>query len=115
MDKKGIKPLIPFIRKIEEDFSPARIILFGSRARGDCHKDSDYDLIIVADSFKKMNFHDRAASIYHIKRIPVSVDVICYTPEEFAIQSKQLGIVNQALKEGIDVLEIFRGKRGVIN
>src|SRR5436305_6746612 len=30
-------------------FAPERIVLFGSRARGDNHAESDYDLMIVVD------------------------------------------------------------------
>lgn len=30
-------------------FHPRRVILFGSRARGDTHQDSDYDLMVVVD------------------------------------------------------------------
>ena len=30
-------------------FRPARVILFGSRARGDHQPDSDYDLLVVVD------------------------------------------------------------------
>jgi predicted nucleotidyltransferase len=30
-------------------FDPRRVILVGSRARGDAHEDSDYDLVVVLD------------------------------------------------------------------
>lgn len=30
-------------------FRPRRVILFGSRARGDNHADSDYDLLVILD------------------------------------------------------------------
>ena len=35
-------------RRIVEGFHPQRLILFGSRARGDERRDSDVDLLIVA-------------------------------------------------------------------
>ena len=110
MDKKGIKTIMPLIRKIEERFQPERIILFGSRARDDYRKDSDYDLIIVADSFSKQHIHDRAVAVYAVKNILESIDVICYAPEEFEKMRNQLGIINQAMKEGIDLLEISKKK-----
>jgi predicted nucleotidyltransferase len=50
------------VRRIAERFSPDRIILFGSRARGDGGPDSDIDLLVlfpeVADPKK------RAAELY---------------------------------------------------
>ena len=35
-------------RAIVERFAPERIVLFGSRARGDHHTDSDYDVMVVS-------------------------------------------------------------------
>ena len=37
-------------RRIVDNFHPQRLILFGSRARGDERRDSDVDLLIVAPS-----------------------------------------------------------------
>lgn len=103
MDKKRIKPIIPFIRKVEVRFKPEKIILFGSRARGDYFKDSDYDILIIANSFKKMGLHDRSVSVYHLKNVPVGMDIICLTPEEFEQKKKQFGTIQQAAKEGIEI------------
>lgn len=35
------------VRRLVETLKPERIYLFGSRARGDTHPDSDYDLLVV--------------------------------------------------------------------
>ncbi len=35
------------LRPVVEVFEPERVILFGSRARGDGTADSDYDLLVV--------------------------------------------------------------------
>ena len=35
------------VRRIVEGFAPLRVILFGSRARGDNRPDSDVDLLVV--------------------------------------------------------------------
>lgn len=37
------------IRRIRERFNPRKILLFGSRARGDAREDSDFDLLVVMD------------------------------------------------------------------
>jgi predicted nucleotidyltransferase len=39
----------PLLRQVVSVLNPRRIILFGSRARGDTHADSDYDLVVVLD------------------------------------------------------------------
>ena len=40
-----------FSKKLKERLSNRliKIILFGSRVRGDCHPDSDYDLLVIVD------------------------------------------------------------------
>lgn len=94
-----------FARAVQKNFSPSRIILFGSRATGKAKKDSDYDFIIISPKFKKIDWEERSTKAYHLKRnIPAAMDIICYTPEEFEKKKKQLGIVQQAVKEGIEIL-----------
>ena len=45
------KPLVPraLLDPVVAYFKPQRVILFGSRARGDFHRDSDIDLLVVVD------------------------------------------------------------------
>jgi predicted nucleotidyltransferase len=37
------------LRGIVKHLNPRRVILFGSRARGEAHPDSDWDLLIIVD------------------------------------------------------------------
>ena len=101
MDKKRIKVLMPFLRKVEKEFHPQKVILFGSRARGDHSKESDYDLLIIADDFHNIHVHDRMTAAYQLKRnIAVAMDLICLTPEEFTTRKKKIGVIQAAAKEG---------------
>ena len=40
-----------FIQRLVDELRPERVILFGSRARGDDKETSDYDMLIIADYF----------------------------------------------------------------
>ncbi|MBP1911271.1 nucleotidyltransferase domain-containing protein [Thermococcus stetteri] len=89
---------------IKRRYPDARIILFGSRVRGDCLKDSDYDIIVVSSSFKGKNFTERSSEVLKLlwkAGLRHDFEILCYTPEEFEMKSKSLGIVREALKEGI--------------
>jgi len=67
-----------------QTFSPERVVLFGSFARGDQNRASDVDLVVIAST--PLPFCDRIgqalASCYGTsKRLPV--EVLVYTPEEW--------------------------------
>lgn len=79
IEQEAIQKLIGLIvTKIDPD----KIILFGSRATENFHKDSDYDLCII----KKDVAHKRklAQEIYRLLYgSGLSVDIIVETPEKF--------------------------------
>ena len=50
------------VRRIAEGFSPDKIILFGSHARGDAHEDSDVDLLVLFSQVE--NPRHRATELY---------------------------------------------------
>jgi len=104
MDRKTNKISKKFTAKIKKAFNPEKLILFGSRARGDCFKTSDFDFIIVSDRFKKIPFMLRLSLIYDYWDEKEDIEAICYTSEEFERKKKQAGIVKQALKEGIKLI-----------
>jgi HEPN domain-containing protein len=57
------RPLVPrkLLDPVVEYFKPQRVILFGSRARGEATRDSDIDLLVVVDDNtppEKLNWQD---------------------------------------------------------
>lgn len=93
---------------LRSNIPDARIVLFGSRARGDALKTSDIDLIIISKVFENMHFTDRASYVLKIlwknRALPrVNVDVLCYTPNEFERKKEEIGIVREALRYGIEL------------
>jgi predicted nucleotidyltransferase len=88
------------VRRIVRDFSPEKIILFGSHARGNAGADSDIDLLVVA----RCDGETRV-KVVEIRRaladLPVAKDIIVVTPEYFARYRDVIGtIVWPAMREG---------------
>ena len=96
-----MKSLKQYLKKVKKYFEIDKAILFGSRARGDYLLSSDVDLIIVSKDFKNLQFRQRMEELLMFWDEKIDLEVIGYTPEEFEKKKKQIGIVQQALKEGI--------------
>lgn len=103
MGRKEIEGISRFLKKVKKRFNPEKIILFGSRARGDWLQESDFDLIIVSEKFKNYDFHRRIAEVLKLQDEAVGIDVICLTPAEFKEKSRQICIVREAVKEGVEI------------
>jgi predicted nucleotidyltransferase len=85
--------------KLTGALKPSRVILCGSRAKGDARPDSDLDVIIVAETFAGMPFVRRMAYVLGLVRFPKHVDYLCYTSEEFARIRESSSVVQSALQE----------------
>lgn len=89
---------LPRLRRI---YAPDLVLAFGSRARGDALEDSDLDLIVVSGRFEGVPFLERMSRLMTELDVPFAVDVLCYTPEEFAAKREEIGTVSAALEEGL--------------
>ena len=87
-------------RRLVDKFHPVSVILFGSQARGTSRDGSDIDLIVICEHFANRN--DLEASMYAALRgIDVPIDVLVFTPEEFAAERDLPGTFAQpAAREG---------------
>ncbi|MEW6428247.1 MAG: nucleotidyltransferase domain-containing protein [Thermodesulfobacteriota bacterium] len=79
-------------------FSPERIILFGSHARGEEDEYSDIDVIVVYKTEKR--FMDRLRELYMAWNIPKAVDILAYTPEEFERMMAESPFLQDAVAGG---------------
>ena len=89
--------------KLNNRFKIQKFMLFGSRARDDWLLNSDVDVILISADFKELKFVERSAEIIGYWNSPTDLEPLCYTPEEFKRKSKEIGIVRQAIKEGIEI------------
>ncbi|MFQ6105221.1 MAG: nucleotidyltransferase domain-containing protein [Candidatus Glassbacteria bacterium] len=98
--KKYYKEVVPEITK---SFSPCRIILFGSRAKGSAKEESDIDVILISDHFNGIKFVKRMSLVLKKTGFPKHVDYLCYTPEEVTRVKETSFILQEALEEGIEL------------
>jgi predicted nucleotidyltransferase len=68
-----------FARDVALMFQPDKIILFGSRAYGKPHDDSDVDILVVMPARSKLSM---AARIENAIDPPFPLDIIVRTPKE---------------------------------
>lgn len=86
--------------QIVKAFGPRRIVLFGSKARGDSSADSDFDLLIEMETDLKAADRIRALDRLFTPRT-WPLDVVVFTPEEAAIQrASRNSLVRTAEREG---------------
>ena len=88
--KKIIKELQSFRKELSKEIPIQKMILFGSRACGKPHRDSDVDLLIVSSTFRKKKSFARGVYFYKHWHLDYPVDFLCYTPEEFDKLKKQM-------------------------
>ena len=80
-------------------FDVARIVLFGSVARGDDGPDSDIDLLVVLPIVGRR--HDTAVSVMTALRdLPVPLNVVVVDSTRFEEEARVPGIIRVAMREG---------------
>lgn len=94
------------VRAIVDGVRPSRVILFGSRARGDGSLDSDYDLVVEL-AFDRSDYWEtyrRVTATLGPVKDGVSVDVLIRQPGEIEAKRDDPGYMDWAIaREGVVV------------
>jgi len=88
------------------DIAARRIVLFGSRARGDFREDSDLDfLILVADELSFAQKHELEGRMRRaLAALRIPNDIIIQTEERFDQMKGLVGNISYyAAREGVEV------------
>ncbi len=103
-----IREAVETIKKVieEKDIAVLKILLFGSRARGDFNVDSDWDFfVVIGDEISREERLDITVEIKRkLAKLRIPNDIIIASASEVEKRSEDLGdIIYYALKEGIEV------------
>jgi len=93
------------VRRIVDTAQPEKVVLFGSRARGNARGDSDFDVLVIKHSGEPR--YRRSIPLYvALADLPMEVDVMVYTPEEVEEWSKvPQAFITTAVREGTTIYE----------
>jgi len=100
------EPLLDIIvQRLLATGQPQKIILFGSRARGQATSDSDYDLLVIENSDQPR--YRRAAPYRRaLKDLETSKDIVVWTPNEIMEwRNVPNAFITTALREGVVLYE----------
>ena len=100
MSQVDVQVIGEIVRRIVDAVDPEAVVLFGSHARDNAGRQSDLDLLVVAESSEPR--HRRAACLYGtLSDILLPMDILVYTPEEVHEWSGvPQAFVTTALREG---------------
>jgi predicted nucleotidyltransferase len=104
MAKRKVLAAIRFFEEQlrENEVEVAKIVLFGSQAKGTASVESDVDIIVISRNFKNKNIFKRLAlikdaKIATIRKYMIPLDVIMMTPDEV---NSGTSLVSEYAREG---------------
>lgn len=95
--------LTNYINELKKQIRVGKVILFGSRARGDELKNSDIDLVVISEDFDRFGFIDRLEFLELEWKYSIPIDAVGYTPKEYEEMSGRIGIISKIKKYGKEI------------
>ncbi len=92
------KELERCLRVLIEEYHPQEVWLFGSVAAGRTQRYSDIDLVVIKKTDK--SFWDRLVEVFHLLNPKIPVDILVYTPSEWAEVRQRLFFQSEVLDKG---------------
>ena len=101
------KQILEDIRALKRQILPnEKMILFGSQARGDALKDSDWDLLVLLNKEKSNFIEDYGKYAYPFDELGwkygVAINTIIHTKEEWE-RTKTFPFYRNVMREGIEI------------
>ena len=100
-------PHLQTLVRLLQRYEPERIILFGSRARGEADEHSDYDIVVIKRTERP--FLDRLQDMVpYLVEFGRPAEILVYTPEEFE-RMREIGLGWVVHREGVLLYERSSG------
>lgn len=97
----GLKPILKgFCERLGRVIRVDVLVLFGSQAQGEFHPERDVDLLVVSPDFEGRDLVERYGLVRPQWTADLPVDILPYTPAEFASLRREITLVRVAMKEG---------------
>ena len=102
MAPKKIRSVVKRFKKAlrEAGFPMARIVIYGSYARDEARKDSDIDICLISEAFKRNREAYRKEAVFIAFNVDSRIQVVVVDPEEFRT-NKLSPLWSQIRKESI--------------
>lgn len=100
---------IEIIKRYKEELrklgiEPERVILYGSRAKGEAGVHSDIDVVVISQNFARMNLRERLEVLgMAAARIMEPVQALAYTNEEFEALGEGSFVGDEVKPVGVEV------------
>ncbi|MEO5332496.1 MAG: nucleotidyltransferase domain-containing protein [Magnetococcus sp. YQC-5] len=92
-------------RILSETAGEARVILFGSYARGDASEESDLDFLIIKPVVKdRLREMTQLRQVLRPLRVPVDI-LVCSREEMVERENMSHGVIHWALREGVTLYD----------
>jgi len=83
------------VRLLRDEYGASVVLLFGSAATSTIHEWSDLDLVVIKETERR--FLDRIKDVIALVQPRVGMDIIIYTPQEFAQLIKERAFVREEI------------------
>lgn len=83
------------LKILRDSYDPVLVYVFGSMASGTVNEWSDIDMVIVKRTNKR--FLDRTAEVLDLIEPRVGIDVVVYTPEEWAVMVREKAFIRKEI------------------
>jgi len=103
LSKKQKSALASFLRRLKKILNVSEVYLFGSRVYGTPLVDSDLDMIVVSEEFKKRSFIENMILLNMLWDGPFSLEMFPYTREELKKYYGRKTIITEALEKGVRI------------